>query len=619
MSDLTRARVQLTGTEMRPNGSGLERVPTAPDPRDFFEVRMPHRALPVRIEYAAIRELRGQLNTGSESVGLLLGSSSRDALSIQRCELLTLSLATLGDPKSLQGALRQFIKARLQTPLEDAPELLGCFRTQIDGWPGMKEGDLEIARQNLSGSNQLFLSIRTPQHRPWLAALYALEAKNSSASGEPSSEFPFDEYLLRNGYLTDLMEASEAEDELPVRPRLLRHRTGWIVASLLFAILLAGSATAAYKYKWIRLAARPALTGQNSSVLGSLSLKVNRSGNDFEVSWDRLSPAVQQSTNGMLTISDGALTRNVALSGPQLREGRILYTPLFEELTFRLEVATPDQGAAAESVQVLAWSGKQPSDLPASVPPIAADNSKPPARARETKLSVPAPAGPVAAGSTLSNVTKSGAATPAKSAAVIAPAPKSAASNLKQPPPAKPPQPAKSSSGTETARVVPPLAPNIERSPASQNTPPASANTPPAQPPTAQAPKPGAPPAAAPSALSTSAPTAASPATVSAATPASSVFAAPVPIQRVAPTLPRNIANAAPGSPKVTAVSVRTMIDSAGSVQSAQVVSSTPKGVFGETIIQKAAVDAAKMWKFRPGQLNGKNVAAEYTIDFKFQ
>jgi TonB family protein len=61
------------------------------------------------------------------------------------------------------------------------------------------------------------------------------------------------------------------------------------------------------------------------------------------------------------------------------------------------------------------------------------------------------------------------------------------------------------------------------------------------------------------------------------------------------------------------------MVDSAGSVQSVQVISSTPKRFFGEAVIQKAALDAAKKWKFRPGQLNGKNVAAEYTIDFKFQ
>ena len=52
----------------------------------------------------------------------------------------------------------------------------------------------------------LFLLIRTTQHRPWLAALYALDAKTATTPSEPAPEFPFDEYLLRNGYLTDLVE-----------------------------------------------------------------------------------------------------------------------------------------------------------------------------------------------------------------------------------------------------------------------------------------------------------------------------------------------------------------------------------------------------------------------------
>jgi TonB family protein len=61
------------------------------------------------------------------------------------------------------------------------------------------------------------------------------------------------------------------------------------------------------------------------------------------------------------------------------------------------------------------------------------------------------------------------------------------------------------------------------------------------------------------------------------------------------------------------------MVDSAGSVQNAQVISSSPKGAFGEDLVKNAALDAATRWRFRPGQLNGKNVAAEYTIEFKFQ
>jgi hypothetical protein len=78
---------------------------------------------------------------------------------------------------------------------------------------------------------------------------------------------------------------------------------------------------------------------------------------------------VLQSSGGTLTIRDGGLTRTVLISPAQLREGRIQYTPLFDDLNFRLEIS---QGArtVAESIQVLSpgnktWQGLLP-DLPSN-------------------------------------------------------------------------------------------------------------------------------------------------------------------------------------------------------------------------------------------------------------
>ena len=628
-------------------GNDLTRFVPESGPSDFFEVRLASLPVPVRVEYSAIRDLRAGFDGDGERIGLLLGSSSPQALNIQRCELLALSPATMGDPKALQGALHQFIRARLQTPLEDAPELLGCFRTQTAGWPGMKSADLEIAKRSFPGLDPLFLLIQTTQHRPWLAALYALDAKASKAPTEPALEFPFDEYLLRNGYLTALVETSEPED-LPVPPNPVRRN---IIAALLVVILLAGSA-AAYKYKWYRPAGRADVAGPNAPTSGSLSLKVNRSGNDFEVSWDRLSATVQQASGGTLTISDGALTRAVNLSGPQLREGRILYTPLFEELTFRLEVATPDSGAAAESVQVLAWSGKQTADtltiaprdpLTNSPARIVANDANLPLRAPEAKLAAPLPVIPRPA----SSKKDAGAITPIpapKSAPAIAanggnetptakasPIPRTVAviqpssSNSVPKQEVVPPTPARTSETSPPAVTSekPPVTQPATQSPV--NTPPSQTPAAPAPKPVAPAPKPEAPPVSQPlpsaSAPSLPAPTVApaavsstSPTPVAVAPTVSGKIALPVPIQRVAPSIPRNI----PFSPPPT-VSIRVMVDSSGSVQSAEVISFAPKGAFGEALVKTAALDAARKWTFRPGQLNGKNVAAEYTIDFKFQ
>ncbi len=601
-----------TSLERQPSTrpADLERVSPESASPGFFEIQIAHRPVPVRIEYAAIRELHRQLADEGESVGLLLGTSTPEALSVQRCEPLAVAAGALADPKLLPAAFSQSVKARTQTHVENAPQLLGCFRTQIAGWPGLKESDLGMAKRTFPGSDSFFILVRTTRHRPWLAALYSLDAKTTTTSIEPVLEFPFDEYLLRNGYLTDLVETSE---RIEVQEQPKNTKTLWIVAGLLFAILLVGSA-AAYKLKWFRSADQTDAASRNAPAPAALNLKVNRSGKDFEVSWDRLSAAVQQATGGMLTITDGALTRPVALNGSQLREGRILYTPLFEELTFRLEVITPDSGTAAESVQVLAWSGKQPADVLSVAPPDRLANL--PARV------VAVPATPL----------------PASPKAPV-PAAKSAPAAAVKPPSGKQTQPAKPASVPETVAVIQPSPSNsaptaparVPETPAPAATPerPAAAQPSPAQPPspappkadippvTQAAPAATAPPSSPPPAIAPTISSSASPAPVSATPTISSKIVAPVPIQRVAATMPRNIsAGTAAGVPRV--ISVRVMVDSAGSVQSAEVTASNPKGAFGEALLKAAALDAAKMWKFRPGQVNGKNVAAEYSIDFKF-
>ena len=337
----------------------LIRVAPESGPSDFFEVRVASLPVPVRIEYSAIRDLRSGFDGKSKRIGLLLGSSSPQAVSIKRCELLSFSPDILADPKSLRAALHQFVRTRLRTPLEEAPELLGSFRTETAESSGISDSDLKISKRSFPELDPIFLLIRTPEHRPWTAALYALEA-NAAAPSEPAMEFSFDEYLLSNGYSTALAESPQAAGLVMQPGPAQQIKTNWILAAALGAMVLGTSATAAHQ--WYGPANRANVAERNGANAGSMGLKVNRSGNDFEVSWDRLSAAVQQSTSAKLTISDGALSRAVTLSGAQLREGRILYAPLFDELTFRLEVANRDLGATAESVQVLAWNGKQTAD-----------------------------------------------------------------------------------------------------------------------------------------------------------------------------------------------------------------------------------------------------------------
>jgi len=102
-----------------------------------------------------------------------------------------------------------------------------------------------------------------------------------------------------------------------------------------------------------------------------LGLKVSRSGSDFEVSWDRTANVVRLASDGTLTIRDGQTTKIVNLDPIQLREGRILYSPLSRELTVRLEVSDDQRRMGGESVQVLGWdSGLVSTDRSVSTPSV---------------------------------------------------------------------------------------------------------------------------------------------------------------------------------------------------------------------------------------------------------
>ena len=102
---------------------------------------------------------------------------------------------------------------------------------------------------------------------------------------------------------------------------------------------------------------------------------MTRSLDEFAISWNREAGAVRAATSATLTIRNGPISRMVAVSAAQLREGRIMYRPVpGVDAEFRLELAMPDGRTQAESLQVLGFDTAPSLTLPvsASPPPSAA-------------------------------------------------------------------------------------------------------------------------------------------------------------------------------------------------------------------------------------------------------
>jgi TonB family protein len=124
-------------------------------------------------------------------------------------------------------------------------------------------------------------------------------------------------------------------------------------------------------------------TGPGASTAGldapSLSLRVERTGTDILLTWNRDSAAIQHAAHAVLTISDGERHENYDMDLGQLRNGSIVYSPLTADVSFKMDVTSQSSAKiASESVRVLRT---RPSPMP--------DGSQPPETAAKTTTSKP--------------------------------------------------------------------------------------------------------------------------------------------------------------------------------------------------------------------------------------
>ena len=85
-----------------------------------------------------------------------------------------------------------------------------------------------------------------------------------------------------------------------------------------------------------------------------LGLKVERSGEAWQLGWDPNSPVVLAATKGHLLITDGTLQKDLDLSLSELHGGTVMYTPITDDVVLRLEVESPKSpDPISESVRII--------------------------------------------------------------------------------------------------------------------------------------------------------------------------------------------------------------------------------------------------------------------------
>jgi len=377
----------------------------------------------------------------------------------------------------------------------------------------------------------------------------------------------------------------------------------WVTAGLVF-LLFSGITFAVLAVKGL---------GSNSGRLSQimrvifpgtdLGVHVDSQGDRLLLSWNRRNLTVASASDAILQIFDGAQHRVIHLDPAQVADGSVLYKPVSNDVTFRLEVHGNDQSTVMGSQRVLDATGSAASgradhtlDLskgqePAPVAPVARDRVGKPApeaagrpaaagtgrrpmiyrNGENGRVSVPVPLPPAPAHSELAS--NAGGVTPPVYSAPSGTEPSGTeAANAAKP--QSPAAPVQTSGPQSTAGSVingwDSNAPENRRTPPQQREETAAAGA-----------KPGS-------------------------------FVSPTPLLQVMPNTKYFPAGAVS---EVTRVEVQVTIDPTGHVSAAHALNDSSV----KSVLSSAAVSAARQWTFQPATLRGEKVSSEHTILFEFR
>ncbi|MCL4401116.1 MAG: energy transducer TonB, partial [Acidobacteria bacterium] len=88
-------------------------------------------------------------------------------------------------------------------------------------------------------------------------------------------------------------------------------------------------------------------------------------------------------------------------------------------------------------------------------------------------------------------------------------------------------------------------------------------------------------------------------------------FVAPRPIHQIRPVVPASLLADHAG---MIAVEIKVRVDQAGHVTTAELL-----GTNAPEMLQELVLDAARGWQFAPAQLNGRAVASQSVLRFRFE
>jgi hypothetical protein len=229
----------------------------------------------------------------------------------------------------------------------------------------LNEGDIQLVERYFREPDSVLLLIQLGQGEIPNASFFFWD--NGRFLGDLAFlEFPFDPLALRTDAWRSagpVTGASAAEAQAANVGHRLPSPTGIRPASTLSSVGLLFTFGGVFAIALLlknRFRVFSALPSRTDGSDAGLDLRVERSGTDFRLTWNRRAVSVRQALAGMLCLEEGGVRREISLSPEILRNGSVVLETKSDYVQIGLYLSMPDQSVDSESVLLLLASPQRP-------------------------------------------------------------------------------------------------------------------------------------------------------------------------------------------------------------------------------------------------------------------
>lgn len=372
----------------------------------------------VRVMPRFVNRLCARLETvepASSSIsGLLFGAVQGDQVVVHAFRsLTTLEMAAVqAGGATLEHALKQVIAATERDPAFAGIELAGWYGLRPEA--GLQQADIEFYERRFGSKPGIALIIRSVDPGFLLFDFYAaneagkltcseyrcgteqfsrkeaisdpidiaLHAHLERAAGvgadggvtasvserRPNARVPV---LERRGHSAS--EEAEPKESTPPERKPRRH--AWRYPAILFGLAAAGT-FAALLWPGVNIPGMSFIFGPARADT-ALHLRAEGQGDRILLTWNRHNPIARTAAGANLHIDDGSQHRQIHFDGSQLAIGSVLYRPMSDDVSFRLEIQGQNGQSESEGIRVLDSSRRPAEPVDVAVTNTAPSDSPP--------------------------------------------------------------------------------------------------------------------------------------------------------------------------------------------------------------------------------------------------